>query len=137
MNYQLFVEVVEFKSVRFLLPIFSFQMERLLLFEICTLAICKMFVYKQYILMVRLPVVPSVQSQHIPLLANFCMRWLWNSVSTTTIKTRTFSSSFLNPKWNVKSSIWYFLYLSVTGVLGASFRASCLYFPLTESRKFY
>ena len=36
--------------------------------------------------MVCLSVVPCVESQHILLLANFCIRWRWNSVPTTTIK---------------------------------------------------
>ena len=74
--------------------------------------------------MVPLPVIPCVESQHIALLANFCMRWRWNFVCTTTIKSSTwiFCSSSLTPKCNVKSSLWSFLYLLVIGVLGASFR---------------
>ena len=59
-------------------------------------------------------------------------------VCTTTIKsfTWTFSSSSLTPKWNVKSSISYSLYLLVTGALGAYFRFCILpVFPVDRKPK--
>ena len=117
-------EVVEFESVRFLLPIFSFHMERLLLFEYgCSRYVKCLFtniVYSNGSFTCCSTSRVTTYSFIGKLLHEMTLKLYY--VCTTTIKsfTWTFSSSSLTPKWNVKSSMWYFLYLLIAGVVGAS-----------------